>query len=341
MSLLCSENASAEDYERLFGQAVILFYDKIEKGEATWVPREVRCGHTVYKRTERLGQGSYGIVFAFETREVDPLIRRFCIKSADTPEEAEAVAALQAVLPDRLGWAVLSSARGVHVAMPLFDGTLADVEPRSLEDVFTIIGNVCDLLCPLWESGFMYMDIKPSNILVSSCGKYARVRLHLGDLGSVRNVRWPGAARYSRTYEAPEHVVGLPEQRDALWSIGITLLMFVRAPEELLEAAKATGKGGGAARAATMKSLLYGLAEEDLGCDVLRAPPCAWLKQAVVIFMGTDSVLPESSSIREAGRQLHELRKDVQRATAKRRAEEAELLAQQPRGGFFSKFRRK
>lgn len=190
-----------------------------------------------------LGKGGFGAVCEYKLVSVDPS-RRFppsiTLKASFEDDDQVALSKLDSagiqmpwftLLPESRRWAA-----GAHyMLMPRFDGDLFEVNHRtqlSDSEIVNIMIKVLEMLKPLHDKKFVYMDLKPGNIFYFACGpgEVVPVQVFLGDIGSIRTTT-RGDGEVVATIWTPEYMFD-PDARDVssmLWICGVMMLEFTGA----------------------------------------------------------------------------------------------------------------
>jgi hypothetical protein len=189
-----------------------------------------RIGRYVLEKV--IGRGGFGIVF--EARD-EALGRKVAIKvtrGEPTPNvlarfehEAQIAARLNhpalVTLHDSgtiegLPYLVLELLEGETLAMRLARNRLDENES------LRVIGEVVGAVAKMHVAGIVHLDLKPSNVFLTTDG---RVKVLDFGLAKLRDVTSPTGG--TRGYMAPEQLVGEPDARSDIYSVGVMLLELV------------------------------------------------------------------------------------------------------------------
>lgn len=197
-----------------------------------------RKKEVIYWRTCVLGEGQYGRVALYNAGSTpdnpfpEGVPRRFCLKTVcEDFSEACAIAALDTLARD----AGASSVAGIvpaavvhrvedvyHVAMPLYDGTLAEVPERSADFAYWCTSSILKTIMTLWDAGLAYCDLKINNVLFHDGA------VVLGDLGSIAPIGAQGIFTYppQRAFGRESCADGIVEstEQDVVWTVGMLIV---------------------------------------------------------------------------------------------------------------------
>ena len=179
-----------------------------------------------------VGRGGFGIVFAAR----DELLgRRVAIKvtrGEPTPAvldrfEHEAKIAARLNHPSLVTLHDSGTIEGLpYLVLELLEGeTLAVRLGRKRLDENESLRVISDLLgavAKMHAAGIVHLDLKPSNVFLTTDG---RVKVLDFGLAKLRDVTSPGGG--TRGYMAPEQMVGEPDARSDVYSVGVMLLELV------------------------------------------------------------------------------------------------------------------
>ena len=187
-----------------------------------------------YRIGRKIGSGGMGTVYEARDERLERVVAiKVLTRGVDDAgrasflREARASAAL-----NHPNIVVLHDAREddgyAYLVMEFVDGkSLSDEPPRSLAEVLTFAGLVCDALEHAHARGFVHRDLKPANILVHRDDTGAAVKL--ADLGialrtDASRVTRTGTIAGTPTYMAPEQALGRSVDRRAdLYALGVML----------------------------------------------------------------------------------------------------------------------
>lgn len=202
----------------------------------------------VYGRGEVLGEGQYGRVTVYMLLAPVPDVpRAFCVKTVTGDfSEACAIAALD-TLAQNLGSGAVEGIVAAHVvrvvgetyevAMPRYDGSLADIEERSDELAYWTLVSVLRTIMTLWSAGLAYCDLKTSNILFKAEGH--RGTVVIGDLGSIVPVgqhgifTFPPRRAFYEGYEQKRDGIVECCEQDLVWVLGVLVVALAVGQHEV------------------------------------------------------------------------------------------------------------
>jgi serine/threonine protein kinase len=191
-----------------------------------------------YEIREKLGEGSYGVVYKAYQPSID---REVAIKVilpsiASEPEfiqrfenEARLVARLEHphIVPLYDFW---QDESGVYLAMRCLRGgslraVLKRQEALSLAQTMHLLTQICDALSAAHQMGVIHRDLKPDNIILDERGNF-----YLTDFGIAKNLQISqtatasGAIVGTPAYASPEQIQGLDvTPQSDVYSLGIML----------------------------------------------------------------------------------------------------------------------
>ncbi len=195
-----------------------------------------------YEFVERLGEGSFGIVFKAYDRELRRFVAIKTPKTGESPLRAdlflrEARAASQLHHPNIVSiHDVIQRGNHVHIVSEFIDGESLrlwmDQEKPSIDECCRICQQVCLAVDYAHERGIVHRDIKPANIVMDRDGIP-----HLLDFGlsysrnqEIESIGSPGQPIGTPAFMAPEQVRGDTEQVNRctdVYAIGILLYQLL------------------------------------------------------------------------------------------------------------------
>jgi serine/threonine protein kinase len=239
--------ASVYNYRSFFAQVGVeqgaAYSEEVysARSRAVALPKQLRYSDdAVYERAERLGSGSFGVVFRYVAAAGSPasLPAEFALKASHQDDDNLGVWILESRGITSFPWVPLELAHlpadTHYTLMPIFDGSLKDLMAANKLDDSEVVNLILKLLCivgELADKGLAYMDLKAENLLYYACGTEGPrvpVSLFLGDIGSVVEARFKAPA--TTTYASPEQFSTEPRSlASMLWVCGVVLMQLLGA----------------------------------------------------------------------------------------------------------------
>ena len=242
-------------------------------------PFEIAPGDRIGRYTlERvIGRGGFGVVFAARD---EALGRRVAIKvtrGAPTPEvlarfEHEGKIAARLNHPNLVTLYDSGTIEDLpFLVLELLDGeTLAERLARGPLDngrALAIIADVTRALVPVHAAGIVHLDLKPSNVFITTDGRVKVLDFGLARLRDGVDGRRGGTPGYM----APEQIRGdAPDGRADVFAVGVMLAEMIPTATAAIRAI------GERARAATAAERFPGAPDLLAAIDAVRAPSRRW-----------------------------------------------------------------
>ena len=195
-----------------------------------------------YKIVKKLGQGGMGHVFLAEDinlgrnvaiKLLAPELVRDDIIKERFKREAQAVAALNhknIITIYEFG----TFDTNPYIVMEYVEGeSLRDMQRRkkiSLEEIVTIVGQICEGLAKSHQAGIIHRDLKPENILFDPDGQVKILDFGLAKFRSHENITQKSMRVGTINYMSPEQLQGREvDARSDIFSLGIIFYELITA----------------------------------------------------------------------------------------------------------------